>query len=277
MDGELVDPVEQVLSELVLPNELFEVFVGGAHDAPRELLVAGPSDLAELALIEDAEQLALEVHRQQANLVEEEGPSVGFFHEADGGPLGAGEGPLDVSEQLSLEERLGNLGDVAGDEGARHPGRPVHGICDPLLARAARPQDQHRHRAQRTDHSDVVLDAHHGGAVAVELIEGAAPPGLVDPPPPPCVLGLPGSLGDGLLDHGVKAGVLQEVLVEEVDVDVENVLLVEVLVLELLEVVVVEDNVNVLVDELVDVDVELLVDVEVEVVVVSQSLHVLSH
>ena len=59
----------------------------------------------ELALLQDPQQLGLGVHRELANLVEEERAAVGHLEAARQSVRGAGEGAALVAEQLALQER----------------------------------------------------------------------------------------------------------------------------------------------------------------------------
>ncbi|MNR00641.1 hypothetical protein D3C85_1164200 [compost metagenome] len=59
------------------------------------------------ALLQHAQQLDLDRHRQVADLVEEQGAAVGFFEPAGLGAEGAGECAFFVTEQLGLDQRFG--------------------------------------------------------------------------------------------------------------------------------------------------------------------------
>ncbi len=71
----------------------------------------------DLPALQGAQQLGLQVQRQLADLVEEEGAAVGLLEGALARVGGAGEGALLVAEELALDELLGDGGAVDGDEG----------------------------------------------------------------------------------------------------------------------------------------------------------------
>ena len=71
---------------------------------------------AELALLEDAQQLRLRLSGRFADLVEKERPAVGELEHAHVLLVGAGERSPLVPEELALQERLGDGVAVEGDE-----------------------------------------------------------------------------------------------------------------------------------------------------------------
>ena len=76
-----VDAVEQILAEPLLLDLGLEVAVGRGDDArlERHLLVA--ADRADLALLEDAQQLDLHLERHLADLVEEDRAGAGLHEQ----------------------------------------------------------------------------------------------------------------------------------------------------------------------------------------------------
>src|SRR4029077_1126044 len=87
---------------------------------------------------EHAQELSLGGQRQLADLVEEEGPPLGQLEAPRLPAVGAGEGPLLVTEELVFEERLGDRRAVdrhGGAAAARREG--MDRLCEELLARAA--------------------------------------------------------------------------------------------------------------------------------------------
>ena len=104
-------------------DHLAEVAVGGAEDAdvdPERVVLA---DAADLARLEEPEQLDLHALVELADLVEEERAAVGDLEEPLAVGVGAGEGPLAVAEELALDEVLGQGPAVDRDEGAGRRGR----------------------------------------------------------------------------------------------------------------------------------------------------------
>src|SRR5207253_9748208 len=114
-------------------------------------------------LFRSAQQLALLVGAQLADLVEEDRAAVGLLEVAPAIRHRAREGALDVAEELALEELRGNGGHVHRDEG---PGcaraQPVGCPGEQLLARARLAGDQDGEgRARRA--LQVMKDREHGG------------------------------------------------------------------------------------------------------------------
>ena len=88
---------------------------------------------------------------------------------------GAREGALLVAEELRLEERLGDRGDVHRDERLVAPRPvPVDRPRDELLPRPALPRDQHGERVPR-DRADQLVELLHQRVLADQLVEVALP------------------------------------------------------------------------------------------------------
>ena len=104
VDGDHVEPVEEVLAEGALLHGFGQVGVGGGDDAHVGLARLDAAERHELLLLDHPQQLGLRVERDVADLVEEDGAAVGGLEQ----PLlvghGAGEGALDVAEELALEQ-----------------------------------------------------------------------------------------------------------------------------------------------------------------------------
>ena len=81
------------------------------------LIGLGFAERVDLALLEEAEQLGLEVEADVADLVEEERAAVGGADDAGERVVGAGEGALAMAEELALEHVARDGGAVEGDEG----------------------------------------------------------------------------------------------------------------------------------------------------------------
>jgi hypothetical protein len=92
-------------------------------DAHVHLHGRGAADALERALLEDPQQLDLCLQRKVADLVEEERPPVGQLDATGLATRGAREGALLVSEQLALEQGVGQRRAVDRDEGTGAPGR----------------------------------------------------------------------------------------------------------------------------------------------------------
>ena len=143
VDRDDVEPVVQVLAEPAGVDLVEQVAVGGGDDPGVDLDGAGVADPLELPLLQDAEQLDLELGRGAVDLVEEDAAGVRGLEPA--GPVvdGAGERPLDVAEQLALEQALGQGAAVDADVGAGVArAEVVDGAGDQLLAGPGLADDQ---------------------------------------------------------------------------------------------------------------------------------------
>ena len=95
------------------------------------------------ALLERGQQLGLEVERQIADLVEEQGAPVGGLEAADPLAGGAGERALDVTEQLGFEQGLARRAEVDRDHRLVGAARQAVDFArDDLLAGAVLAEDQ---------------------------------------------------------------------------------------------------------------------------------------
>ena len=139
VDVDDVEPVEQVFAEQPLGDEIAQVLVRRRDHAHVHAAVgAVRADFLHVAGLEKPQQQPLHAQRHLADFVEEDGAVGGHLELAGLVAVGAGEAALDVSEQLGLEQRLGNARAVDGDE------RPLRACAlrvnrggDELLADAA--------------------------------------------------------------------------------------------------------------------------------------------
>src|SRR5438309_2052539 len=113
------------------------------EDADVHLDLLRPAHAIEAALVERAEQLALELRRELAHLVEEERAAGGQLHEAELAFVRPGKGISLVTEQLTLQQPLGQRGATHVHEGAAAPRQPMQHVRDQLLARPRLAADQH--------------------------------------------------------------------------------------------------------------------------------------
>jgi len=101
--------------------------------------------------------------------VEKDRTAVGQLEEPALGPLGVGEGPLFITEELALEQIFRDGGAVDLDHGlfSARAGR-MDGISRQLLAGAALPFEQHRGARGFGDDLDQIEDLLDGGAFTIE-------------------------------------------------------------------------------------------------------------
>ena len=113
----------QVLAETAFADGLFEVDVGGCHDAHIDLLDLARTHADDFARLEHAQQLGLDGHGQVAHLVEEDGAAVGFLEISLSLTYGTRVCALDMAEEFRVD---GAFGQAAAID------------CDALLETSAR-------------------------------------------------------------------------------------------------------------------------------------------
>ena len=108
------------------------------------------ADALELALLQHAQELRLQLERELADLVEEERAAVGELEAPVRRCSRAGEGALLVAEELALDERRRERRAVDRDERpAAARARLVDRARDELLAGAGLAEEQHGRRRRR--------------------------------------------------------------------------------------------------------------------------------
>ena len=172
LDGEHIQPVEEILTEGTFGDGPGEVAVGCRDDPDIHLDRPAGADRIHLALLQDAQELDLHVQGKLADLVEKQGSAVRFLELPGMAFRGAREAALLVAEQDGLDERLGDGPAVHSDEGpASAVRRAVHRPGDDFLADPAFPGDQHRDRRPRRPLAHPA-DMAHGGGCAHQIAEG---------------------------------------------------------------------------------------------------------
>ncbi len=144
MDAEDVDAKFQVVAEAALRDLLVELSVGRGDESNVRLSHAGLAEAFVGLLLNQAEELDLRLKRDVADLVEEERAALGEGHATRSVP-GVRVGPLYRSEELALQEVLGDRRAVHRDEGRVLATAPlVDGARDELLAGPALAGHEHR-------------------------------------------------------------------------------------------------------------------------------------
>src|SRR5205814_2092406 len=129
-----VEPVEQVTAERSVRDRRLQVLVRRRDEAEVDGFRLAPAHRLDLALLQDAEQLALQRQRHIADLVEEERAAAGELEATLPRLRRAGEGAFHMPEQLRLEQVLRDRGAVHGDERSQRASRqPMHRLRDELL------------------------------------------------------------------------------------------------------------------------------------------------
>ena len=143
MEIDHVQPEQQVLAEPPRGDFGLQVAIAGGDQTDVDLDRPAAADAIDLALLDRAQQLGLQARVHLADLVEQQRAAARLLELADPPRARPGEGALLVTEQLGLQEVLGNRRAVDRDEGAPcPPALPVQITGDHLLARAAFAGDQ---------------------------------------------------------------------------------------------------------------------------------------
>ena len=135
----------EILAELPRRDLRAQVAVGRGDDAHVHLQQRGAADALEALFFERAEDLRLQVQRQIADFVEEQGAAVRQLEFSGLARAGAGERAFLVAEQLGFEQVLRNRRAVDRDKrtvGSRT--EHVQRAGEQLLAGAALAFEQHR-------------------------------------------------------------------------------------------------------------------------------------
>ncbi len=114
-------PIEEVLAEAPGAHFLLEVAIGSGDHPHVDLQRLDAADPLDLALLENAQELRLEVERELSQLVEEDGPAVRELEHALARRGRARERSLLVSEELALDQVLRDRAAVEDHEGAIAP------------------------------------------------------------------------------------------------------------------------------------------------------------
>ena len=134
-------PVQEVLAELAGGNEVVQVAIGGGDHANVDTrLRFVRADGLDLAVLEKPQQQGLHAQAHLADFVEKQRAAMRELELAALVAVGAGEAAFDVSEELRLEERFGDAGEVHRHE-RRQPAAGVamdvsrdHVFAHPALA-----------------------------------------------------------------------------------------------------------------------------------------------
>src|SRR5712692_3667065 len=150
LDGDDVDSIEQVFPEAALFHRLLEIDVRGGNQAELGFDRLRPADALDLAFLDRAQQLGLQIEPQIADLVEEQRAVRRQLELAQLLPVRAGERAALVSEQRALGELARDRREVHGDERRFRIARlPMDQPCEQLFSGAALAEDEDRRRQLR--------------------------------------------------------------------------------------------------------------------------------
>src|SRR5215831_6658522 len=110
--GENLEAIVKILSKPALGDRLLQLLMRGAKDAHVDVEGARLTDAANLPILERPKKLRLQLERQLGNLVEKQRPLVSGLKKPRLGAHRSGEGAAHVTEELRLEERRRQSGDV---------------------------------------------------------------------------------------------------------------------------------------------------------------------
>ena len=197
--GDLGQPIEKVLAEPAGADQIVQIAMSGAHHPHIDGDLLAAADALDHTLLQEAQQLTLERRRQISDLVQEQGAAVGELDPPERLLFRAREGPALVTEQLGLQQGLGDRRAVDRDEAtlaARAGG--VDGPRHDLLAGAAfaveddarvgrrHPLDlpaQLDHRRACADDARQHTPARRASQLPVLPLQGGGPPGKLDREP----------------------------------------------------------------------------------------------
>src|SRR2546427_6537881 len=179
VDRENVEAIKQVRPKLLLVDERGEVAIRRCDQSRvRAERTAAPQSL-ELALLEHAEELRLEIEGDLSYFVQEDCPAVGELEPSDALRDRAGEGAFLVAEQLALQQSRWDRGAVQLHESLRAPwAQVVDRARDQLFPRPRLAVDQHG-RIRGRHGLGVLQHAAQHGALPDDLFEVALGANLV--------------------------------------------------------------------------------------------------
>ena len=142
MNRKDTEAVVQVLAETTLRDFVRQVPIGGRHNADVHTACPLLADPLELAFLNHAQELALELQRDFANFVEEQRSTVGRLKSSCSIADGSGKCTFDVPEELAFEQLPRDRRAIDDDERSIAPDAPlVNPPRDNLLA-GTRRQDR---------------------------------------------------------------------------------------------------------------------------------------
>src|SRR5207245_1621017 len=169
-----------------LGDLLFKVFVRCGNDAHIHIRLFRAADRPHLAFLENAVKLYLHSQALVANLVYEEGATVGCLEQTLSVLVCSRERTLHVAEKLGLEQRLGECAAVDGDERSLGAGAVfMNGAGHQFFPRAALPGNQYPARLWRYGLNQIENRAHLG-ALPDDIVQPGEPaqaPGADNRPP----------------------------------------------------------------------------------------------
>ena len=170
-DWKDIKAVIEIAAELLIRDHPGQIPVGRRYQTDVDTNGAVAPQPLELLLLQDAQQLGLQLERNVADLIEEQGALVRQFEPADLLCDGARESPPFMAEQLAFEQPRRNRRAVHLDEGPLATlTQVVDRASDELLACAGFPLNQ-RSGVGRRDGLHLLQDALQRCALPDDLLE----------------------------------------------------------------------------------------------------------
>src|SRR5260370_9474974 len=133
-----VQAVAQIFTKTAFAYQSNQFDVGSGHDAHVDFELLSLAEAHEIALLNDAQNLALRFRADSGDFIEENGALIGNFEEPFLGGNCASEGALHMAKELGLQQINGNRSCVYGHESfVRAGGSEVNRLGDEFLAGAA--------------------------------------------------------------------------------------------------------------------------------------------
>jgi hypothetical protein len=143
-----VQPIKQVSAEAILGNRGLQRGVRTGDDACRQSALLGSAEPAKAPIFDNAKELCLQLEGQLRDFVKKDGARAGYLEQAAFECASIRERARLVSEQLALEQSLGNRSAVDGDERLRRAlTRSVDAAGKQLLTGAGFSDEQNRDAA----------------------------------------------------------------------------------------------------------------------------------
>ncbi len=153
--------IEEIRAEALLGGLFIDVAVCRGHHADLDLANLMPSQMANLSVLHEAEQLSLQGRRHFRNFIEKDGAALGGFEKSPVGMVRPGEGPLVVPEKLRFEKVVGDRSAMDHHKGLVPAGAQLmERAGGQLLAGAAFPFDEHTGPGVR-DPDQLLVKFHH--------------------------------------------------------------------------------------------------------------------
>lgn len=163
LDRNDIESVQEVLPKLSAIHHPRQVPMGRRHDAHVDRRVPIRPDRPDTAFLKGPEQLGLHRTRKVADLIQEQGSTIGLREQARAIPSSIRERTPNMPEQLALEQRLGHRCAVHRHEGLSRTRRGlVERLRHELLAGAGLPTDEHRRGCGRYTLDEGVDSLHRG-------------------------------------------------------------------------------------------------------------------